>query len=70
MSRYLLVSQRSVQVEHFRRQDDGSWRYTVAGPGERVALADGAVVAVDDICDGVFELPGDEDEASDGAADT
>jgi len=57
----LLVSQRSVKIEHSHRQDDGSWRYTVAGPGERVTLSDGAVLAVDDIYDGVFELPGDED---------
>ena len=59
---YLLVSQRTVSVEHFQRQDDGSWRYTAAGAGERVTLSSGAAFAVDDIYDGVFDLPGDEDD--------
>jgi Uma2 family endonuclease len=57
---YLLVSQSAVSIEHFQRQADGSWRYTVSGPGDRVTLANGAAVEVDGIYAGVFELPGDE----------
>lgn len=60
---YLLVSQRAVSIERFQRQDDGSWRYTVAGPGDRVVLTNGATIEVDAIYEGVFELPGDEDPA-------
>lgn len=64
---YLLVSQRSASVEHFQRQADGSWRYSVAGPGELVALANGAFVDVDRVYQGVFELPGDDGPAQHSA---
>lgn len=35
---YLIVAQDCWQVEHYRRMDDGSWRLTVHGPGQVVAL--------------------------------
>lgn len=60
---YLLVSQRSPCVEHYHRLEDGSWRYTVAGPGQTVTVAGGAILEVDSLYDGVFDLPGDDAEA-------
>lgn len=60
---YLLVSQQTAMIEHYQRQADGSWRFTVVGPGERVTSKRGATLAVDAVYDGVFELPGDEDDA-------
>lgn len=48
---YVLVSQGKPRIEHFARNDDGSWTRRVAGPGEAVvfeglcALAVGAVYA-------------------------
>ncbi|MBI4705692.1 MAG: Uma2 family endonuclease [Deltaproteobacteria bacterium] len=57
---YVLVSQQAVRVEHYARQKDGSWRYRVHGPGERLALAAGVELAVDAIYEqGVFDLAGD-----------
>jgi Uma2 family endonuclease len=35
---YLLVAQDSWRVEHYRREDDNSWRLTVHGPGDHVQL--------------------------------
>ena len=35
---YVLVAQDCWRVEHYRREDDGSWRLTVHGPGEHVFL--------------------------------
>jgi Uma2 family endonuclease len=58
---YVLVAQRTVSVEHYQRQTDGSWRYTVAGPGESVLLANGAKLDIDGIYEDVFDLPGDEE---------
>ena len=60
---YVLVSQRSASVEHYQRQDDGSWRYTVVGPGQSASLATGVQLDVDSIYERVFDLPGDEDVA-------
>lgn len=56
---YVLVSQRLARVEHYARNADGSWRYLVAGPGGRLELTTGAVIAVDDVFEGAFSLPGD-----------
>lgn len=61
---YVIVSQKAASVEHYQRQADGSWRYSVAGPGERVSLTRGIELLIDRIYDGVFELPGDDDEAA------
>lgn len=57
---YVLVSQRIPRIEHFRRGADGAWTYRVAGPGGRLELANGAVLAVDEIYERAFELPGDD----------
>lgn len=57
---YVLVSQRIPRIEHFRRDDDGSWTYRVAGPGGRIELSTGTILAVDEIYEGAFDLPGDE----------
>lgn len=56
---YLLVTQHEVRIEHYRRNDDGSWTFRAAGPGERIALAVGGEIYVDAIYAGVFELPAD-----------
>jgi Uma2 family endonuclease len=45
---YVLVSQKKVRVEHFRRQADGTWVLRTAGPGDRVVLESvGCELAVD-----------------------
>ena len=45
---YVLVSQKSVRVEHFHREPDGSWRLVVLGPGGTLALeSTGARVAIE-----------------------
>jgi Uma2 family endonuclease len=59
LSDYLLVSQRESSIEHYRREPDGSWRYTVAGAGERITLSSGAELDVTSIYSGVFEFGGD-----------
>lgn len=35
---YVLVSQKTVLIEHFRRHTDGTWVFSVLGPGERLVL--------------------------------
>lgn len=57
---YVLVSQRSVRVEHFQREADGTWRYRVIGPGDDLVLGSGATVAVDLVYSDAFALPADE----------
>lgn len=57
---YVLVSQRAAHVEHFSRNDDGSWTYRVAQAGGRLRLTTGAVLEVDEIYAGAFDLPGDD----------
>jgi len=56
---YVLVSQRLARLEHFARESDGSWRYRVVGAGGRLQLTTGAVLVVDEIFEGAFDLPGD-----------
>jgi Uma2 family endonuclease len=56
---YLLVSQTAKQIEHYQRQEDGAWRYCRLEGGDQVVLGSGAVVAVDAIYEGAFELVGD-----------
>ncbi|MCC6556334.1 MAG: Uma2 family endonuclease [Polyangiaceae bacterium] len=53
---YLLVSQTSVRIEHYRREPDGSWRYRVLEAGGAISLANGASLLVDAIYEGAFEL--------------
>ena len=54
---YLLVSQLAAQIEHFQREPDGSWRYRLIEAGQTVTLSNGAILAVDAVYDGAFELP-------------
>ena len=56
---YVLVSQRLARLEHFAREADGSWRYRVVAAGGRLRLTTGTELAVDEIFEGVFEIPGD-----------
>lgn len=56
---YLLVSQREARIEHFRRGEGGTWSYAAATSGGAVMLSSGAVLQVDEVFAGVFELPGD-----------
>jgi Uma2 family endonuclease len=56
---YVVVPQWSPRIEHFRRDERGGWAYRAAGPGERITLADGTELAVDDVFAGTMELPGD-----------
>lgn len=56
---YLLVAQAAARVEHYQREADGSWRYRMSGPGDTVTLANGAVLTVDAIYEGAFDLVAD-----------
>jgi len=56
---YVLVSQAEAQIEHYRRDADVRWSFGSFGPGERIELTNGAVLDVDAIFAGVFDLPGD-----------
>ncbi len=53
---YLLVSQSAVRIEHFLRQKDGSWRYQEFTAGNSITLSNGAVLNVDAIYEGAFDL--------------
>lgn len=53
---YLLVSQKKARIEHFSRQEDGTWVLRTSGAGERIALASiGCEVEVDLAYAKVFE---------------
>jgi Uma2 family endonuclease len=56
---YLLVSQASIRIEHYRRNGDGSWTYRAAGRGERIVLTGGGELMIDAIYAGTLDLPGD-----------
>jgi Uma2 family endonuclease len=56
---YVLVSQAGPRIEHFRRAPTQTWNYRSVGAGERVLLSNDAVLDVDTIFAGVFDLPGD-----------
>lgn len=56
---YLLVWQTEPRIEHFQRAGLETWSYRVAGPGDRVVLANGASIQVDAVFRGMFELDGD-----------
>lgn len=52
---YLLISQHSALVEHYARQDDGSWNLRTYGPGTSVAIASlGIELPVDDLYEGIL----------------
>ena len=59
MTDYLLVSQQSAHVEHYQRGTSGAWTYRVATAGGRVTLTNGAVLEIDAIYAGAFDLDGD-----------
>ena len=56
---YVLVPQWSPIIEHFQRDARGGWSYRSVGSGDRITLADGTELAVDDVFARVMELPGD-----------
>jgi Uma2 family endonuclease len=55
----LLVSQSTPQIEHYQRAGGGEWHYRLVGPGGRVTLASNAVLELDAIYRGVFEIEGE-----------
>ncbi len=58
LQEYVLVSQKEVLVEHFRRQPNGTWLLTVLGQGDRLRLsAVEAEIAVDEIYLRAFDSP-------------
>ena len=56
---YVLVSQDRARIEHFGRISGGRWSYAAANAGETITLTGGAVLDVDAIFAGAFELKGD-----------
>jgi Uma2 family endonuclease len=57
LSDYLLVSQKTVRIEHYARGSDGSWILRTYGRGETVALASlDIVLAVDAVYDGIVPV--------------
>jgi Uma2 family endonuclease len=56
---YLLLSQVAPRFEHYRREASGEWHYRVVPAGGRVTLSNGAVLEVDAVYAGVFELEGE-----------
>lgn len=55
LSDYLLVSQTEPRIEHYRRDNDGSWRFFEYEAGDVITLANGAQLAVDAVYEGAFE---------------
>jgi len=56
---YVLVSQAEPRIEHFRRDRTRTWLYQFAAAGERLVLSNDAVLDVDAIFAGMFDLSGD-----------
>lgn len=55
---YLLVDQHEPLLELFHRNDDGTWTYTAAGPGQVLALPGiDATLSVDEVYQGVALKP-------------
>jgi Uma2 family endonuclease len=59
LSDYLLVTQKAVQIEHYQRAADGSWRYRLLEAGGTITLANGAILTIDAIYEGAFDLAAD-----------
>jgi Uma2 family endonuclease len=56
LSDYLLVSQTSVRIEHYVRQDDAGWVLRTYGPGQTIVVRSlGIELPVDDLYEGVLE---------------
>ena len=65
LNHYVLVDADRASVEHYARQEDGSWRYTRHTAGGAVRFADlGVELAVDDVYADLPEEPSEEDAAS------
>ncbi len=56
---YVLVSQAEPRIEHFRRDRTRPWLYQFAAAGERLVLSNDAVLDVDAIFAGMFDLSSD-----------
>lgn len=56
---YVLVTQWLRRIEHFFRDGRGGWSYRAVKPTERIVLANGVELGVDEVFDGAMELPGD-----------
>ena len=57
---YVLISQTGPRIEHYRRDRTRTWVYQFATAGERLVLSNDAVLDVDAIFAGMFELAGDD----------
>jgi Uma2 family endonuclease len=58
VSDHFLVPQHTPRIEHYARQQDGSWLLRVAGPGEAVDVPSiGVLLDVDEVYRRVFDLP-------------
>lgn len=53
---YLLMSQTSARIEHYRRESGAEWHYRVAEAGDRILLSSGAALDVSAVYEGVFSL--------------
>jgi Uma2 family endonuclease len=53
---YLLVAQTTARVGHYQRAGGGSWTYRLVEAGGTVTLANGAMLSVDAVYKGAFEL--------------
>ena len=56
---YVLISQTGPRIEHYRRDRTRTWVYQFATAGERLVLPNDAVLDIDAIFAGMFELAGD-----------
>lgn len=55
----VLVSQERWRIEHYRRLDDGTWRYSAHGPGDALDLDTLNVrLPIDEIYDGIEDFGG------------
>ena len=66
---YLLVSQTSVQVEHYHRRSDGTWIFRVLGPDQLLELSSlRCSVPVEGIYAKVFSMPEEALQAAQGSS--
>lgn len=64
LNHLVLVSQRERRIETYTREGDGTFRFRIHLAGETMSLdALGVTLTLDELYDGVFELPADDDEA-------
>lgn len=60
LKHYLLVSQHEPLVELYVPQHDGSFRLTMYGAGDHLALGDLATISIDELYAGAWDWPSDE----------